>query len=149
MHKLLSLSNFIYGKSLVLLRHLNCFCLFCRFISLPYMQSLPRPVGPASRVFYQVPDYLLLVDQDMDYPPQFRRELSRAFSLFYHLRPHAIVLSQVEQRPLSHYVDMDTYNRAALLYTDGSSPVLDQQRSVYAVTRGWRLSLRNSGHVIR
>ena len=113
------------------------------------MHSLPRPVGPASEVYYRVPDYLLLTDQDMDYPASFRRELSAAFSSFYFLKPHAIIRSQVESRPLSDYVDRSAYDRATLLYNGNDTPIRDQRRSVQAVNRGWRLSMRDAGYVIR
>ena len=135
-------------NSIYFFLRLFSWCRVFRFIALPYTRSLPRPRGPASQVFYTVPDYLLVVDQDMDYPAQFRRELSRAFSLAYFLRPHAIIFSQIEERPLADYHDSEAYRRASLLYTSSSGPVLDQQRSVYAVNRGWRLNLRDAGHVL-
>ena len=113
------------------------------------MNANPRPVGPASQIYYRVTDSVLRTDQHMDFPASFRRELSAAFSAFYFLHPHAIVLSQIENRPLSDYLDMQAYDRASLLYGQVGSAVQDQQRSLQSVSRGWRLTLRDLGHVIR
>ena len=110
---------------------------------------MPRPVGPASETFYRVSPDLLLVDQHMDFPASFRRELSAAFSLFYFVRPHAIILSATENRPLSDYLDLDAYDRATLLYQTNSSPVLDQQRSLQNVRQGWGLNVRDYRSIAR
>jgi len=119
-----------------------------RFICLPYELSLPRPSGPASRVFYRVPRYPTIQDPDLDFPEHVRRGLSAAFSLVHFLQPHAIVHSRVEGRPLAHYVDCDGYRRASLLYSGSDSPISDHIRTVQAVNSGWRLRLRDLGFCI-
>ena len=130
----------------------SAFYLFpIRFIALPYMTAVPRPSGPASQVYYLMSTNLLHTDLHVDYHPGFRRELSEAFCHFHFLKPHSIVRSQVEERPLADYLDMDAYHRAVPLYQDYDvcGPIQDQQRSIAAVNRGWRLNLRDSGYVVR
>ena len=110
------------------------------------MNANPRPVGPASQVFYRVTDSILRSDQSMDFPASFRRELSAAFSTFYFVRPHAIVLAHAENRPLSDFLDRDAYEHAALLYSGGCSPVQDQQRALQLVGRGHGLDFRGNDY---
>ena len=76
----------------------------------------------------------------MDYPADFRRELSEAFSLLYFLRPHSLILSAIEGQPLSTYVDQTAYDEACMLYVGNDSPILDHLRTSQALNRTWRQS---------
>ncbi len=99
----------------------------------PYFQRDTRVMGPASRVFY---DYGLdLADPNMVCQPGLRLQLSKAVSHLFFLRPHALILSHIESKPLSDYYSSELYDRAQLLYFGGSSPGQDLRRCMRAVSQ--------------
>ncbi len=89
----------------------------------PYFQRSTRAPGPASRTLYDVG--IILNDPEMVCRAGLRNELSRALSHLYFLHPHALILSQIQSRPLSDYFSKTKYDRANLLYFGGSTPGQD------------------------
>jgi hypothetical protein len=80
--------------------------------------------GPASRTYYEVPP-VLRTTAELNVPGELRAELSLAYSRTYHLKPHAIVLSYLEQRPLLDYIDRYAYALSACFYQAPRSPASD------------------------
>ncbi len=113
--------------------------LLLRFIWLPII-TLTRPgiaPGPASQVYYGVPP-TLRTTPELNVPPKLRAELSQAFSIVFHLKPHAVVLSHIEQRPLADYLDHETYALLQSFYSGGRSPVIDMLHTMaYVVANRW------------
>ncbi len=89
-------------------------------MSYPYYQRDTHVVGPASAKYYD--DRITLSDPAMVCPAGLRSRLSQAVSHLYFLRPHALILSQIEGRPLSDYHNRRAYRQASLLYFGGSTP---------------------------
>jgi hypothetical protein len=97
----------------------------------PYFQRTTHAMGPASQVFYD--SGITLADPDMTCQPGLRLQLSKAVSHLYFLHPHALILSQIESKPLSCYYSPKLYEKAQLLYFGGSSPGQDLLRCMQAV----------------
>jgi hypothetical protein len=101
-----------------------------RFIRLPLTLAGTRPgPGPASKTFYGLPAHLTTLYPDADHPPELRSELSLAYSRVHLLKPHAIILSYLDQKPLKSYLDHDAINNASMLYQNPNTPFTDLQRS--------------------
>ncbi len=98
----------------------------------PYFQRTERTPGPASRVLYDTG--VMLTDPEMICRPGFRLEMSKAVSNLYFLQPHAIVLSQIESRPLTDYYSPQSYEHARYLYFGGSSPGQDLHSCLQAIS---------------
>ncbi len=100
--------------------------IFKRFIRLPRITLSGSTVvpGPASRTYYEVPPYLR-TSPELNLPGKFRAELSKAFSVAYHLKTHALILSYLEGRPLIDYVDHQSYALSQSFYQHPKSPVMD------------------------
>jgi hypothetical protein len=94
-----------------------------RFMTYPYFQRTSRKPGPASRTLYET--CYPLPDPEMICRAGLRIEFSRAVSHLYFLKPHALILSHIEAKPLSDYFSREAYDRAQLLYFGGSSPGQD------------------------
>jgi hypothetical protein len=80
--------------------------------------------GPASHTYYEVPP-VLRTSAELNVPGKLRAELSLAYSRTYHLKPHAIVLSYLERRPLLDYIDRHAYAMSACFYQAPRSPASD------------------------
>jgi len=80
--------------------------------------------GPALHTYYEVPP-ALRTTPELNVPAKLRAELSLAYSRTYHLKPHAIVLSYLEQRPLIDYIDRHAYALSACFYEAPRSPASD------------------------
>jgi hypothetical protein len=80
----------------------------------------------------------------MDYPPEFRAELSMAFSSLYFLGPHALVHSVVEGYPLDHYFSQAAYQEASQLYFGNDTPQkdLDHCQHLVGLSRARGRSIR-------
>lgn len=117
-----------------------------RFIRLPLITLSGSTVlpGPASRTYYEVPP-ILRSQPDLNIPGEFRSELSSAFSLVYHLKPHAIALSYKEQRSLLDYIDYEAYALSSAHYvlTHPRSPAIDQLYTMADVVANRRLAAKN------
>jgi hypothetical protein len=98
--------------------------------------------GPASRTYYDVPPALRNLP-DLNLPAKFRAELSQAFSTVLHLKPHAVVLSHIEQRSLTDYLDHDNYALSQSHYSGIQSPVIDMLSTIADVTASQRLYASN------
>ncbi len=99
---------------------------FSRFILLPRMTLAGSTVcpGPATHTYYEVPPALRTCPE-LNVPAKFRAELSLAYSRTYHLLPHAIVLSYLEQKPLIEYIDRHAYAMSSAFYESPRSPASD------------------------
>lgn len=117
---------------------------FSRFIRLPRITLSGSTVvpGPASRTYYEVPPYLRTTPE-LNLPWKFRAELSMAFSTAYHLKPHALILSFLEGRPLVDYVDHHAYALSQSFYQHPRTPVIDVMYTKADVVACRRLYQRN------
>ena len=70
----------------------------------------------------------------MDYPTEFRAELSHAFSSLYFLSPHALIHSVIEGHPLDHYFSQAAYQEASQLYFGNDTPQRDLDRCHHLVS---------------
>jgi hypothetical protein len=102
-----------------------------RFMSYPYRNRGYRTLGPASVKYYD--HNLTLTEQTMRCEPGLRLKLSEAVSHLYFLRPHSIILSQIEGQPLSAYHNPSAYSLASLLYLGGSTPGRDLHNCLISV----------------
>ncbi len=124
--------------------HKTILFVYFRFIRLPMItlaghRSTP---GPASRTYYDVPPYPRQLP-DLNYPAHFRAELSLAFSKAYHLKPHAIILSHLENRPIAYYFDAEAYALSSSYYTAPRSPGSDALNTKADIVACRRLFLQN------
>jgi len=94
--------------------------------------------GPATHTYYEVPPILRSLP-GLNVPGKFRAELSMAFSKVYHLKPHALVLSYLEGRPLVDYFDEEAYALSHSYYQDPLTPSLDSLKTREAVKTCRRL----------
>jgi len=72
-----------------------------------------------------------------------RAELSQAFSIVFHLKPHAVVLSHIEQRPLTDYLDHEAYALSQSFYPGTRSPVVDMLHTIADVVANRRMYEQN------
>ncbi len=101
--------------------------------------------GPASHTFYHVARCDAGADRDLDFPVSFQSELSHAHSQLFFLRPHALALSVIENKPLLTYFDRDLYKSASLLYPhDPLGPLRDLDRCD-PFKRDWTRQYTNEG----
>ncbi len=106
------------------------------------MGCKPRP-GPASKTYYSLPSNLGHQHSEAGMPPELRSELSLAYSFVHFLRPHAIILSLLEGRPLESYRDQASITLASNVYTLPNSPQLDLERTKAEVRDIWRRYYRD------
>lgn len=98
--------------------------------------------GPASCTYYYVPP-ALRTTPELNVPAQFRSELSLAFSTAYHLKPHAVILAHIDQKPLVSYIDYETYALSLSFYQHPKSPAIDLLYSMADVVACRRLFNNN------
>ncbi len=89
----------------------------------PYFHRENSIVGPATHKFYD--HKLTITNPSMVCERGLRSKLSSAVSYLYFLKPHALILSQIESKPLTDYFDPQAYHQAQLLYFGGSTPGKD------------------------
>ncbi len=104
----------------------------------------PRP-GPASKTYYSFPPHLVSQYHEATVPSELRAELSLAYSLVHFLRPHAIILSLLEGKPLESYRDQTAVTLASNGYTLPRSPLLDLERTKAEIRYIWRRYYRDQG----
>ncbi len=92
-------------------------------MSYPYFSRSEHVIGPAVAKYYD--EGIVLPDLGMVCEPGLRYKISKAASHLFFLKPHSIILSQIESKPLSAYYDASAYRDAALLYFGGSNPGRD------------------------
>jgi hypothetical protein len=100
-------------------------------MSYPYYSRDDRVIGPAHARYYD--HRMIISDHSMVCEAGLRYKLSKAVSHLYFLRPHSIILSQIEARPLNEYHDPSAYRNSSLLYFGGSSPGKDLRDCLLAV----------------
>ncbi len=129
---------------LVMKRYLNSNLNAFRFIRLPRITLAGSTVcpGPASVTYYEVPPALWSLP-GLNFPGKFRAELSRAYSIAYHLKPHALILSYLEQKPIPSYIDHETYALNNSFYVHPKSPAIDMLYTRADVVACRRLFTRN------
>lgn len=98
--------------------------------------------GPAIRTYYEVPP-VLRSNPDLNFPAHFRAELSKAYSTAYHLKPHAITLSYLEDKPIEHYIDYEVYALSNAYYQHPRSAAIDMFYTRADVVASRRLTLNS------
>jgi hypothetical protein len=113
---------------------------FCnlRFMAYPYFRRSERLTGPASRKFYD--HGMFIPDPKMRCLPGLRAKLSQAVSHLFFLQPHALIISQIENRPLSDYYSHQAYQNARFLYFGGSNPGRDLMECKQAISHPYQTS---------
>ena len=101
--------------------------------------------GPARETFFSVPVENQGLDQALDYPKSFRNELSLAHSDLFFLKPHALVLSALEDRDALEYFDPIKYQQACLTYPNNTCPLDDLDRCFLSNHQSWAHLYRNKG----
>jgi hypothetical protein len=99
---------------------------------MPFEVSNSSRPGPASEVYYAVPDSDLNVHPDLDYPSKFRSELSLAFSRVYFTSPHVFIEAIKCNLPIwsDLFFDADAYQEASMLYFGRDTPYNDLARCI-------------------
>ncbi len=119
---------------------------FDRFIRLPRLTMaqlrVDVPPGPATRTYYEVPPEYQ-TSPELRLPGKFRAELSLAFSKAYHLMPHALVLSYIENRPVGLYCDQEAYALSGSFYDDPLTPGYDTCQTRSSVNASRQLFIQN------
>ncbi len=82
---------------------------------------------------------ILRTSPELNVPAEFRSELSLAFSVAYHLKPHAVIFAHIDQKPLASYIDYETYALSLSFYQHPKSPAIDLLYSMADVVASRRL----------
>ncbi len=106
-----------------------------------------RDPGPASVSYFKVRPSDRGLDPMLDYPAEFRNELSLAHSDLFFLKPHALVLSVIEDRDVLDYFDPQKYLQACQTYPNNTCPLADLDRCFVSNHRSWYQLYRDRGLV--
>jgi hypothetical protein len=109
------------------------------------IKAFDRESGPASETYFSVSVDDLGIDPALDYPKTFRNELSLAHSELFFLKPHALVLSCIEDRDVLEYFDPVKYQTACLTYPNNTCPLADLDRCFLSYHQSWAQLYRNHG----
>jgi len=109
------------------------------------VRAYDRSPGPASRTLFDVRPSEQGLDSRLDYPSSFRNELSLAHSDLFFLKPHALVLSTIEDVDVLEYFDPDKYQRACNMYPNNTCPLDDLDRCFLSNHHSWAQLYRNQG----
>ena len=117
-------------------------------MTLPYYvhSGVKRP-GPASKTLYYVQPCNRMLDPDLDYPSNFQSELAVVHYDLYFLKPNALALSAIEQRPVLDYFDRRKYEQACQLYQGPGGPLKDLDGCCPHRHRSWYGTYRALGLV--
>ena len=119
---------------------------FVSFLALPcFVRSGERRPGPASRTLYRVNHCDLVLDPDLGYTSSFQSELSQVHSDMFFLKPNALVLSALEEKPVLGYFDQSSYAKACQLYSGPIGPLEDLDICCPFRTRSWARTYRQEG----
>jgi hypothetical protein len=100
------------------------------------VRAYEKDPGPASATFFSI-DHLQGLDPKLDYPPSFRNELSLAHSELFFLRPHALVMSSLEDKDALEYFDPKKYQQACDVYPNNACPLDDLDRCFLSPHLSW------------
>ncbi len=129
-------------KALVIIILLPAF----RFLAMPLLvRAYEKAPGPASITFFRVEQSDQGLDPVLDYPSSLRNELSLAHSELFFFKPHALVLSLIEDRDILDYFDPVKYQRACQIYPNNTCPLDDLDRCFVANHHSWAQLYRNRG----
>lgn len=109
------------------------------------IKALDRESGPASETYFSVSVADHGLDPALDYPKTFRNELSLAHSDLFFLKPHALVLSCLEDKDVLEYFDPLKYQAARRTYPNNTCPLEDLDRCFLAYHQSWAQLYRNRG----
>ncbi len=109
------------------------------------VRAYEREVGPASRTVFDVKPSEQGLDPRLDYPASFRNELSLAHSELFFLKPHALLMSAVEDVDVLEYFDIVKYRRACEVYPNNTCPLDDLDRCFLSNHRSWAQLYRDRG----
>ncbi len=117
-----------------------------RFLAMPLLvKAFDRSSGPASQTFFDVSFWDIGLDPALDYPKSFRNEISLAHSDLFFLKPHALVLSVIEDRDPLDYFDLSKYQQACQTYPNNTCPLDDLDRCFVSHHQSWAQLYRNRG----
>jgi hypothetical protein len=109
------------------------------------VRAYERESGPASVTFFRVAPGTQGLDPVLDYPTSLRNELSLAHSDLFFFKPHALILSTMEDRDILDYFDNAKYQRACQVYPNNTCPLDDLDRCFVADHRSWAQLYRDRG----
>jgi len=96
----------------------------------------PKP-GPATATYYKFPESFAAAYPDLDVTPRIRSELSEAYSSTYLLKPHAVVLSYLDNEPVDQYTDPNAISDASRLYDLPQTPMSDLTQTKACIDLNW------------
>jgi hypothetical protein len=64
-------------------------------------------------VYYEIPSEIRSLHPEVKHCPEIRAELSLEYSRAFLLKPHALLLSHQEQKPLEEYFDPEAISQAS------------------------------------
>jgi hypothetical protein len=109
------------------------------------VRALDKEPGPASATFFEVKPSDRGLDPSLDYPASFRNELSLAHSELFFFKPHALVLSIIEDRDILEYFDPRLYQKACERYPNNTCPLEDLDRCFMTNHHSWARLYRDRG----
>ncbi len=108
------------------------------------VRAYDKDPGPASKTLFDVGQNRGL-DPQLDYPSCFRNELSIAHSNLFFLKPHALVLSSIEDKDVLEYFDPIKYLQACEVYPNNTCPLDDLDRCFVSLHVSWARLYRDRG----
>ena len=109
------------------------------------VHAYDKKPGPASATFFKVSPNDQGLDPVLDYPSTLRNELSLAHSDLFFFKPHALVLSAIEDRDILDYFDPVKYQLACQMYPNNTCPLDDLDRCFVYNHRSWAQLYRDRG----
>jgi hypothetical protein len=104
-----------------------------------------RRPGPASVTFFEVESAERGLDPMLDYPASLRNELSLAHSDLFFFKPHALILSTIEDTDILEYFDINKYRQACAMYPNNTCPLDHLDRCFVSDHRSWAQLYRDRG----
>ena len=109
------------------------------------VRAYEKSPGPACVTFFKVDPNDQGLDPVLDYPASLRNELSLAHSDLFFFKPHALILSTIEDRDILEYFNIDKYRQACAMYPNNTCPLDDLDRCFVSNHRSWAQLYRNHG----
>ncbi len=109
------------------------------------VRAYERESGPASISYFSVRPSDLGLDPVLDYPASLRNELSLAHSDLFFFKPHALLMSTIEDRDVLDFFDHEKYQQACQMYPNNTCPLDDLDRCFVSPHRSWAQLYRDQG----
>jgi len=108
------------------------------------VRAYEKEPGPASATYFDI-NRLHGLDPKLDYPSSFRNELSLAHSDLFFLKPHALIMSSLEDKDPLEYFDPVKFRQAREVYPANTCPLDDLDRCFISPHLSWARLYRDRG----